>query len=103
MTDDRKKLAFVFVSPDVDPVKHRMTIALTDLDLIVAGTKNHTHAVEVCRDLVKEGVSVIELCAGFGNVAAGKISEAVPGIPVGVVKFDRHPFLGGKSGDEVFG
>ena len=103
MTDTRIKLAFVFVASDADPVKHRTTIALEGLDLIVAGTKNYDQAVEVCQQLVKDGVSGIELCAGFGNVGAGKIADAVPGIPVGVVRFDRHPAMDCKSGDQIFG
>ena len=103
MADARSKLAFVFVAPGVDPVKHRTTMALEGLDLIVAGTQSYDHAVQVCRELVKEGVSVIELCAGFGNEGVAKVSAAVPGIPVGVVRFDRHPAMDGKSGDQVFG
>jgi hypothetical protein len=53
---------------------------------------------------VDEGIQAIELCGGFGNVGTAKIVEAVGGkVPVGVVRFDVHPGLGGKSGDAIFG
>ena len=50
-----------------------------------------------------KGCSAIELCAGFGNEGIARIQCAVgPGIAVGAVKFDFHPDLAFKSGDEVF-
>jgi hypothetical protein len=48
-------------------------------------------------------VEAIELCGGFGNKGTGRIAEAVAGkAAVGVVRFDGHPGLDGKSGDELF-
>jgi len=53
--------------------------------------------------LVLEGVEAIELCGGFGNKGTARIAEAVAGkAAVGVVRFDGHPGLSGKSGDELF-
>lgn len=53
--------------------------------------------------LVDEGVKVIELCAGFGNEGVAVITRAVHGrARVGAVKFDCHPGLDFKSGDELF-
>ena len=50
-----------------------------------------------------EGVKVIELCAGFGNEGVAVITRAVHGrARVGAVKFDCHPGLDFKSGDELF-
>ncbi|NBI61677.1 hypothetical protein D3Z38_00995 [Clostridiales bacterium] len=55
------------------------------------------------KKLVAKGCSAIELCAGFGNEGIARIQCAVgPGIAVGAVKFDFHPDLAFKSGDEVF-
>jgi hypothetical protein len=31
-----------------------------------------------------------------------QVAAAVPGVNVGAVRFDAHPSLGCKSGDEVF-
>jgi hypothetical protein len=43
------------------------------------------------------------LCGGFGAAGVARISKAAAGkAVVGVVRFDGHPGLDGKSGDEVF-
>jgi hypothetical protein len=73
------------------------------VDLIAVGVGDYDQAVKVSRDLVKDGVSAIELCAGFGSLGVARVASAVKGVPVGVVRFDVHPLLGGKSGDQVLG
>ena len=103
MAQAKLKAAFMFWTPDADPTKHRTTVSLDSLDLIVVGVRDYNQAVEVSQDLVKEGVSVIELCGGFGNIGVAKVADAVKGVPVGVVKFDIHPALQGKSGDQILG
>jgi len=99
------KAAFLFVVPDADPNEHRVVISTPSvLELIVVGVKNYSQAVQVSKELVEQGVSAIELCAGFGQKGVAKIAEAVGDkAKVGVVRFDPHPALGFKSGDEMFG
>jgi len=99
----KPKIAFMFVGPGADPTKHRATLSLDSMELIVVGVPNYDQAVEVSKELVKEGVKVIELCGGFGNIGVGKIAEAVKGVPVGVVRFDMHPAAQGKTGDQMAG
>ena len=54
-------------------------------------------------ELVAEGVAAIELCGGFGHVGTSRVVQAVEGkAAVGVVRFDCHPGLDGKSGDTIF-
>jgi hypothetical protein len=48
-------------------------------------------------------VTAIELCRGFGQIGVGKVAAAVEDRAfVGVVRFDHHPGMGYKSGDELF-
>lgn len=98
------RVVFMFVSADADPKVHRISIVRpSGRELIVIGVKNYKQGVEICKELLKEGISAIELCAGFGNIGTSMITEVVEGkIPVGVVRFDYHPLLGFKSGDELF-
>ena len=103
MAQMKPKLAFMFVASGADPKKHRSVLSVDGMDLIVVGVSNYDQAVEVSKELAKEGVKVIELCGGFGNIGAGKIAEAVKGVPVGVVRFDMHPLLQGKTGDQMAG
>ncbi|MBO8168944.1 MAG: hypothetical protein H0Z35_07150 [Thermoanaerobacteraceae bacterium] len=95
--------AFIFVAPEGNPKKHREWVETPEVKLLTVAVKDYKAAAQVAKELVDEGIQAIELCGGFGHVGAAKVVEAVEGkIPVGVVRFDIHPGLGGKSGDQLF-
>ncbi len=97
------KAAFIFLAPEVDPDKDRQTVVTPKVELTVVAVKDYKEAEKVARQLVDEGIAAIELCGGFGNRGTALITEAVAGkAAVGVVRFDGHPGLNGKSGDELF-
>ncbi len=97
------KAAFIFLAPEVDPDKDRQTVVTPQVELTAVAANNYKEAEEVALKLVEEGIEAIELCGGFGNKGTARIAEAVAGkAAVGVVRFDGHPGLGGKSGDELF-
>ena len=97
------KAAFIFIAPDNDPEKHRAVIDSPVVELSVVGVKSYLEAETVAQELVKEGVTAIELCAGFGNEGTARITQAVKGKAlVGVVRFDLHPAFDHQSGDELF-
>jgi len=97
------KAAFIFIAPDVDPQKDRKTVVTPQVELTAIAVGSYKEAEKMAVELVNEGTEAIELCGGFGNRGAARIAEAVAGkAAVGVVRFDGHPGLGGKSGDELF-
>jgi hypothetical protein len=97
------KAAFIFLAPEVDPENDRQTVVTPKVELTAVAAKNYKEAERVARQLVEEGIEAIELCGGFGNKGTARIAEAVAGkAAVGVVRFDGHPGLAGKSGDELF-
>ena len=97
------KAAFIFLAPEVDPQKDRQTVVTPQVELTAVAAANYEEAAKVAVDLVAQGVAAIELCGGFGNRGTARVAEAVAGkAAVGVVRFDGHPGLGGKSGDEIF-
>ena len=54
----------------------------------VVGVSNPEQGIEVAKQMVKDGVQLIELCGGFSPVWAGKIIEAIDyAVPVGVVAY----------------
>lgn len=97
------KAAFLFVAPEADPVKHRAVLITPVVELTTVGVKNYAEAMRVASELVQNGVGAIELCGGFGIDGVSLVKNAVAGkAVVGVVRFDHHPGLGCKSGDDVF-
>lgn len=100
---NKLKAAFIFVAPEADPARDRAWVKTPVVELLAVGVKNYEAAAALAGDLADEGIQAIELCGGFGHLGTAKIIEAVQGkIPVGVVRFDAHPGLGGKSGDTIF-
>jgi hypothetical protein len=54
----------------------------------VVGVKEASQGIDVAKQMVAEGVQLIELCGGFSPVWAGKIIEAIDyAVPVGVVAY----------------
>lgn len=97
------KAAFIFLAPQVDPQVHRQTVVTPAVELTAVAVNNYAEAVKVCQELADGGIAAFELCGGFGNIGAGMIAEALKGkAAVGVVRFDGHPGLDNKSGDEIF-
>jgi hypothetical protein len=97
------KAAFIFLAPEANPENHRALVATPTVELIVVGVPDYARAEMVARALVEEGVVAIELCGGFGHEGTARMVRAVHGkAAVGVVRFDNHPGLEGKSGDVLF-
>ncbi|ABA87592.1 hypothetical protein Pcar_0332 [Syntrophotalea carbinolica DSM 2380] len=97
------KAAFIFVAPGADPDKDRSVVATPEVELTVVGVSDYASAEKVAAALVAAGIVAIELCGGFGHAGTARIAKAVEGkAAVGVVRFDNHPGLDGKSGDSMF-
>ncbi len=97
------KAAFIFLADGADPTVHRAVVTTPSVELIVVGVRNYSEAEVAAKRLIEEGIVAIELCGGFGHDGAARIAKATRGkAAVGVVRFDSHPGLGGKSGDEIF-
>lgn len=97
------KAAFIFIAPEADYQKNRAVVETPQVDLTVVGVKDYAMASIAAKELVNEGIGAIELCGGFGIIGTAEVKKAVGDkAVVGVVRFDNHPGLGFKSGDEVF-
>ena len=97
------KAAFIFVAPQADPKKHHVIVETPAVSLSVVGVGSYGAAVETAKQLVEEGIVAIELCGGFGIEGTAAVKAAVGSkAAVGVVRFENHPGLQFKSGDEMF-
>ncbi len=96
------KCGFIYVAPKLDPARARAFIPGDEIEMTVVGCADYRQAVEVAKEMVASGVGAVELCAGFGFEGTAMIKKAIPGIPVGSVKFDFHPAFDFKTGDDLF-
>lgn len=61
----------------------------------VVGVKSPAQGIQAAREMVAEGIQLIELCGGFSPVWAGKIIEAIDyAVPVGVVAYGPESISG---------
>lgn len=98
------KAAFIFLAPGANAAQHRSVVRTPEVELTTVGASNYEQAEEAVRLLLDQGITAIELCGGFGAAGTARIAAAAGSrAAVGAVRFDIHPGLGGKSGDQVFG
>lgn len=97
------KAAFMVVIPGANSTKHRNIVSSDELSLTTVFVENYEEAALIAKELLDDGITAIELCAGFGNKGVQIVAEALNyQIPIGVVRFDNHPALGNQSGDKMF-
>lgn len=97
------KAVFLFVAPGVDSLSNNHEFVSEGFKLKIQGTSSYDEAEKFAKEFAEGGYTAIELCAGFGNEGVARIAKAVKGkAQVGVVRFDHHPALGFKSGDNFF-
>lgn len=96
------KWAFIAVTPAAEGQVHKSVIRTGQREITTVLAPDYDMAAQAARELVDDGAAMIELCAGVGHRGVAQIAQAVPEVPVGVVRFDKHPGLQGKSGDDFF-
>lgn len=97
------KAAFIFIAPHAEPQQHQASVITPEVEVTTLAVASYQQASVEAARLQAEGFNAIELCAGFGTAGVAAVKQAVAAkIPVGVVRFDYHPGLGFRSGDELF-
>jgi hypothetical protein len=78
--------ALIVFGPDYDPKTHTKTLQSDLLKTRLVGVDSLDSAETVAKELVSDGVQLIELCGWFGPKGAARIIEAVGDqVPVGFV------------------
>ena len=101
---EKVKVTFMYVIENGDPEKHSIIVPSPErIEMKIVAVKDIKQAEEEVKKLVAEGTKIIELCGGFGHQGVARIVKAVNGkAKIGVVRFDCHPALSGKSGDDIY-
>lgn len=96
----KRKVCWMFVNKEITEGVKRQVMCYGNSEMHTIGVNSYEKACEVAKELVEEGIVMIELCGGFGNIGVAKVTEAVDfKIPVGVIRFDTHPGYDDESGD----
>ena len=95
--------AFIFIAPGADPGKDRATVTTPSVCLTSIGVSSYEQGALAAREMAEAGCAAIELCGGFGIRGTYLVEQAVGGrARIGAVRFDLHPGLDNRSGDELF-
>jgi predicted polyphosphate/ATP-dependent NAD kinase len=79
---------FIVTGSDLDPDCHRAVMSSPTFTMIAVGVSTAGQGVQVARQLVDEGVELIELCGGFGPAWTVRVIDAIGGeVPVGSVAY----------------
>lgn len=79
---------FIFTGRGLDPASDRAVIEKGDFKTLIVGMSTPDACVDVAKEMVADGVELIELCGGFGPVWTARVLEAIDGaIPVGAVGY----------------
>lgn len=77
------------MTPDAEPSRHRTVVETSLYQLTTVLVRDEDQAVELCRELVRDGVQSFLLCPGFTNHGVGRIAEAAgDGVSVNVARGD---------------
>lgn len=80
--------AFLIKAPGYQPEQHRQQLDSEFFQTTIIGVSDIHQAVEVARQLVEQGIQLLELCGGFEATEAEQLVAALPAhVPVGHVRF----------------
>ena len=98
----KRLIPFIFVNDTAD-FNERTTIETESIIIVTVGAKNYAEAAQVAKEYVDKGAVAIELCSAFGPKGTAMIIDAIEDrVPVGAIRFDKHPGVGQESGDTKF-
>ena len=98
----KRLIPFIFANDSAD-LNERTTIETESLIIVTIGVKSYAEAGQVAKEYVDKGAVAVELCSAFGPKGMAIVIDAIEDrVPVGAIRFDKHPGVGQESGDKVF-
>jgi hypothetical protein len=82
------RFGFIVTGSGLDPAQHRVVLESPTFRMLAVGVSRAEQGLDVARDMVADGIQLIELCGGFGPLWTAKVLEAIDGaVPVGSVAY----------------
>ena len=83
-----RRFGFIVKGAGYDPIRHTVTLESAEMTTIMVGVSMPEQVLPVARQMVADGIQLIELCGGFGPVWTARVIEAISGaVPVGAVAY----------------
>lgn len=83
-----EKFGFIVCGTGMKSDTHTSTMRSDGFEIITVGVSQPSEALVVAKNMVENGVQLIELCGAFGPIWTAKILEAIDAeIPIGSVGY----------------
>ena len=80
--------AFIVIGPGLTPEANTVVTSSPFFKATVVGVETIDRACDSAKELVKNGVQMIELCGGFDEEAVQRVIDAIGGqVPVGAAAY----------------
>jgi len=82
------RFGFIVTGNGLDPSRDRCVLASPNFHMVTIGVSSAAQGPAAARELLSQGVQLIELCGGFGPAGTAIVLAAVDGaVPVGSVGY----------------
>lgn len=82
---------FIFKGPGMTSTRHHARMDAESFSMSIRGVGSVDEAKEAAKDLVAEGIQLLELCGGFDAAMTAAIAEAIGhAVPVGAVAYSAE-------------
>lgn len=88
---EKIRCAHLFLISGGDPTEHHATIETSSVCIEIYAVDSFEKGEALCKTLVDEGISLIELCGSWGYTGASRILAAIDNqVAVGFVTHQQH-------------
>lgn len=89
------RFGFIVTGHGLDPARDRSVLSASHFHMITIGVASAAQGPQAARELLAQGVQLIELCGGFGPVGTAAVLAAIDGaVPVGSVGYGPESIAG---------
>ncbi|MEO8602954.1 MAG: DUF6506 family protein [bacterium] len=83
-----QRFGFIVKGAGYDPAEHVVRLDSPQISTTMIGVSKPEQALPVAKQMVADGIQLIELCGGFGPLWTARVIEAIgASIPVGSVGY----------------
>ncbi len=83
-----QRFGFIVKGAGYEPARHTVSLASPLITTTVVGVSTPEQALPVAKQMVADGIQLIELCGGFGPIWTARVLAAIDNaVPIGSVSY----------------